>query len=90
VIIYGPRPVSSEEAVARETALEEENQFTATIAAYSHLTSDFEIRVLLGLHHSLPVPSLPDLPLTRRRTFRSSRLRPVKQRPTPYSCLHPY
>jgi len=71
-IIYGPHPVSSEEAVARETALEDEGQFTAAVATYSRLTSNFE--VLLGLHHPLPVPPLPDLPLARRHTFWSSRL----------------
>jgi len=77
VIIYGPRPVTSAEAQARESAIEEENQFTNAVATYSRLTSDFEIQVLLGLHRSLPVPPLPDLPLACHRTFHSSRLRPV-------------
>ena len=89
-IIYGPQPVTCLEAQARESAVEEEFQFTAAIAAYSRLVSDFEVQVLLGLHRSLPVAPLPDLPLARRRTFRSSRLRPVQKRPTPYSRLHPY
>jgi len=89
-IIYGPRPVISEEALAREVTLEEEHQFTAAIATYSCLVSDFKIQVLLSLHCSLPVVPLPDLPLTRCHTFQSSRLQPVKQRPTPYSHLHPY
>jgi len=73
-IIYSSCPVSSEEALTRETVLEEENQFTTAIAAHSRLTSDFEIQVLLGLHHSLSVLPLPDLLLTHCCTFQSSHL----------------
>ena len=83
-----PLPLTSAQEAAREADFQRIEQTYLSFTRYSRV-----VEHLANLFLDNPrfyVEADPSLPLARRRTFRTSCLRPTRPRGAPYSRYHPY